>query len=228
MRRFLLGALVLCAAHGGAQAADADWRGVYVGGHLGYGSAKGNADFFLLGLPLFSASQTLDGFVYGAQAGYNFQTGHFVIGAEADVSGTSQKASKATSCPSAVCGISITQRSDDRIPWFGTLRGRVGFAFDRVLVYGTGGVGYGTFESTQTLTTVLGSVTAVASNQRLAWVLGGGVEAALSRNWSARAEYLYIDTGKFTTTYSLAGLPIVSEDCRMTNHVIRMGVNYRF
>jgi outer membrane immunogenic protein len=175
-----------------------------------------------------NASEDLDGIVYGAQAGYNFQWGRAVLGIETDIQGTTQKASATRQCPAAACGVALTQTSDDSLLWLGTTRLRAGASFDRVFVYGTGGVGYGAFKSTNTLTTTLASVTNTSSEQRLAWVVGGGLEVAIDAHWSAKAEYLYVDSGHSTTTYSLAGVGVVTEDTRMTDNIVRLGVNYRF
>lgn len=229
MRRTVLAAVAMLAFLPAVRAADANWRGFYLGGHLGYGMAHGAADFSLLGIvSLFSSAQDMNGAVYGAQAGYNFQAGRIVLGVEADASASSQKATKVTSCLSAACGVSLTQTSEDSIPFLATLRGRLGYAIDRVLVYATGGAAYATFKSTQTFTNTLASVTTTASDQRLAWVAGAGIEAAFARNWSARLEYLYIDSGTFNTTFSLAGVPLINETRRMTDQIARVGVNYRF
>ena len=228
MRRILMIAPLLWACAGSAYAADTNWTGFYVGGHVGYGSAKATADFSAFGVPLLSGSETLDGAVYGAQAGYNYQIGRVVLGAEADIMGTSQKASNTRICVTLVCGLAVTETSDDSIPWLGTLRLRGGFAIDRFLIYATGGAGYGAFKSTQTLTTLLGSLTTSTSDQRLAWVAGAGIEAAITKNWSVKLEYLYLDTGTFSTTYSLLGIGTIVEQSRMTDSMTRIGVNYRF
>lgn len=227
-RRFFLIAPLLVVCAGSADAADTYWTGFYLGGNVGYGSAKATADFSAFGVPLLSGSEKLDGAVYGGQIGYNFQIGRVVLGLETDIMGTSQKATSSQTCPAATCGISIAETSDDSIPWLGTLRARGGFAFDRFLIYATGGVGYGAFKSSQTLTTLLGAVTTSNTDQRLAWVAGAGIEAALTQNWSVKLEYLYLDTGTFNTTYSLFGIGAIVEQSRMTESMTRIGVNYRF
>jgi len=226
MRQLFFAAPLLISFANAAQAAD--WTGFYVGGNGGYGLAKATADFSGFGVPLLSGSEKLDGAVYGGQAGYNYQIGRVVLGVETDLMGTSQKATGSQVCPAATCGIAVTESSDDSIPWLGTLRLRGGFAIDRFLIYATGGAGYGLFKSTQTLTTLLGSVTTSASDQRLAWVAGAGIEAAITRNWSVKLEYLYLDTGTFNTTYSVLGVGAIVEQSRMTESMTRIGVNYRF
>jgi outer membrane immunogenic protein len=227
VRRLILSISMLLVLGTAGEAGD--WTGFYVGGNVGYGLARASADFSVLGVPLLSGSENLDGALYGVQAGYNYQIGRVVLGIETDINATSQKAGSTRICVTAVCGLAaVTQTSDDSIPWLGTTRLRAGFAFDRFLIYGTGGAGYGEFKSTQTLTTLLGSVTAATSERRLAWVAGAGIEAAIARNWSVKFEYLYLDTGTFNTTYSLLGVGLITEQDRMTESIVRLGVNYRF
>jgi outer membrane immunogenic protein len=141
---------------------------------------------------------------------------------------TSQNASSSRQCLALTCGIAVTQTSDDSIPWLGTTRLRLGGAIGKFLVYGTGGVGYGAFKSNQTVTTALASVTSESNEQRLAWVAGGGIEAAPDAHWSVQAEYLHVDAGSNTTTYTLAGVGLITQQSRMVEDIARFGVNYRF
>ncbi len=228
MRRGLFAFTLLLGWCAAAHAGEHNWRGVYVGANFGYGDAIAKADFSVLGLPLLSGSEDLSGGIYGAQLGYNFQIGRVVLGVETDINGTTQKARSTRLCVTSLCGLSVTQSSEDSIPWLGTLRGRVGYAFSRFMIYGTGGAGYGEFKSTQSLTSLLGSVTTQTSDQRLAWAAGAGIEVSISENWSAKFEYLYFDTGSFTTTYNLLGVGLITERSRLTDNVVRLGVNYRF
>jgi outer membrane immunogenic protein len=211
-----------------AQAGERRWDGFYFGGNLGYGQAHATADFAIGGIPAVNASENLGGTVYGAQLGYNYQWGPAVVGIETDIQGTSQKANTTRQCTALACGVALTQTSDDSLLWFGTTRLRAGGSFGRVFLYGTGGAGYGAFKSTNTFTTLLASVTNTSAEQRLAWVAGGGIEAAIDARWSVKAEYLYVDSGHSTTTYSLAGVGVITEETRMTDNIVRLGVNYRF
>lgn len=131
-------------------------------------------------------------------------------------------------CASALCGPGVTQTSQDSIPWLGTLRARGGLGFGRVLLLGACGYGYGVFKSTQTLTTTLASVTSTTAEKRAAWVAGGGIEAALTAQWTVKFEYLHLDSGNQNTTYSMAGVGLVTAQNRMTEDVLRFGANYRF
>lgn len=224
----LLGVCSHAAAADRSAAPTAQWGGFYIGGHVGYGSARASADYAVLGIPFISGAEELNGAVYGGQLGYNFQFGQLVLGVETDISATSQKATASRLCSVPACLLAVTQTSDDSVPWLGSTRLRAGYAIGAVMFYGTGGVGYGSFKSTQTLTSALASVTTVISEQRTAWVAGGGMEAALGPRWSMRAEYLHFDSAESDTTYAFAGLGLVTTKGRMSEDMVRLGVNYRF
>lgn len=185
------------------------WTGVYFGVNAGYGfaTATGTAT---LGALSASASESLDGFVGGGQVGANYQFGAMVVGIEADFDGTTQSTT-------ATAGI-VT--GTDKIPWVGTVRGRLGAAFNRVLVYGTGGLGYGEFESTLT---AAGIGTVTASKTNTAWVAGAGVEYAFTDYISGRVEYLYLDTGNIP----LATIGAVSVTGRVQDNMVRGGINFK-
>lgn len=141
------------------------------------------------------------GFAGGLQGGYNVQRGQFVFGAEADFQFSA---------------------AEDRFapwkfsnPWFGTLRGRAGAAFGNVLLYGTAGVAYGALRGQNTF------VGTSETSTEFGWVAGAGVEMALTRNWSSKIEYLYIDLGE--RPYWITG---TNNELEMS--VVRFGVNYRF
>lgn len=191
-----------------------DWTGLYIGLNAGYSSATmsetpsdGSG----------SGSATMPGGIGGAQIGYNYQIGGVVFGFEADFDGS--MATKSITAGSV--------SGTNQIPWFATLRGRIGYAFDRVLVYATAGGA-----ATQVLSTVnvggLGS--ASTSNTAGAWTSGGGLEMALTNNLSARVEYLYLDTGDFPVAQVGAAPPPPS--VTVTGHVqdnlVRAGLDYRF
>jgi outer membrane immunogenic protein len=164
------------------------WTGAYVGLNGGYQFGKiGN-------LPLKPS-----GVLGGVQGGYNWQTGQFVFGAETDLQ-----------LSSASDTFAPYQFSN---PWFGTVRGRAGFAFSNVLVYATGGLAYGRGRLT------FAGVTETHTDA--GWTAGGGIEVGLTPHWSAKTEYLYFDLGN--QSYVLTG---TNND--LTSHLLRFGVNYRF
>jgi outer membrane immunogenic protein len=136
----------------------------------------------------------------GVEAGFNWQYGNFVYGGEADF--------QFSSADDTFAPWQFTN------PWFGTVRGRAGVAINNVLLYGTAGLAYG-----QLTATTPGNLSESHSN--LGWVVGVGGEFGFTPNWSAKAEWLYIDLADsaFTVTGTNNGL---------TANLIRLGVNYRF
>ncbi len=151
--------------------------------------------------------------------GANYQMGAFMVGFEADLDGS--MATRSTSVPGIANG-------RDQIPWIGTLRGRAGIAFDRYLLYATGGGA-----ATQLLSTVnlnpLGG-TANTSTTFGGWTAGAGLEAAISDSLSVRVEYLYVDTGtkNIAQIAPLAGAPpVVTATGHLQDNLVRAGINYR-
>lgn len=114
---------------------------------------------------------------------------------------------------SAACGVTCQTKSD----WLGTVRGRAGYAWDRVLFYGTGGVAFGNLQAAA-------GALPFSSSTQIGWTAGAGVEVALSPNWTAKVEYLYVDLGNQSCGLANCGaLTTVS----LTENVIRAGVNLK-
>lgn len=245
MRRIGLAVLASWALIGGASAADMpvkapvykapvvaplyNWTGFYVG--LNAGGSWGHQDNDLVtgGVTVFSNSDRLDGFIGGGQIGYNWQVNQWVLGIEADFQGSGQKADGSfllvPTNPLIANFPASSIAYTDKLEWFGTVRGRVGYAFDRWLPYVTGGwaYGHGSISGSSTggiVTTFSGS------NTYSGWTLGGGLEWAFMDHWSAKAEYLYIDFGDGPTIAVTPALSIVSG--RMTDNIARLGINYKF
>jgi outer membrane immunogenic protein len=164
------------------------WTGPYVGINGGYQFGK------VENLPLKPS-----GVLGGIQGGYNWQSGQFVLGADADLQ-----------LSTADDTFAPYQFSN---PWFGTVRGRVGWAFNNILVYGTGGLAYDR--------TRLNFAGLTESHTDAGWAAGGGVEVGLTPHWSAKAEYLYFDLGN--QSYVLTGT-----SNGLTSNLLRFGINYRF
>ncbi|NWG25071.1 MAG: porin family protein [Pseudorhodoplanes sp.] len=139
------------------------------------------------------------GAVGGLQAGYNFQFGQFVIGAETDIQ---LSGAEDTFAPWKFSN-----------PWFGTLRGRAGYALNNILFYGTGGLAYGGLK---------GEIFGVTESHTLVgWTAGAGMEVGFTPNWSAKVEYLYMALGE--KGYSITGV-----NNGLDSNLLRFGVNYRF
>lgn len=209
------------------QAASA-WDGFYIGGNIGGGWANAPADFSAAGPVFATADNPMTGVAGGAQLGYNWQTGPFVFGAEADFQFANVDGSLSTSCSAALCGVPLSASYNQNIPWFGTARGRVGYAQDGWLIYATGGYAYARLETSASATAGANTATLSQQDFRNGWTAGGGIEVALTPSWSVKAEYLYMDFGSSTTTWAVPGLPTLTDSTALNMNVVRTGVNYRF
>ncbi len=204
------------------------WSGFYIGLNAGYGFANTNSTATISGNSVVGSgtatgSNNLNGFVGGGQIGANWQWDAFVLGLEADFQGTSQ--SKTSNLG---CGAGCILTGEGKIPWFATLRGRAGVAFDRVLVYGTGGAVW--LEAKETVTATGAATLIDASDTKTGWTAGAGVEVAFSQNWTARIEYLFLDV-KPTLTASIPaafGGGTATDNVTIKDNVIRAGVNFKF
>ena len=154
------------------------------------------------------------GGLFGVHAGYNYQfSPMFVAGIEADAEWSGLRGSGLTALG--------TFSHSTKIDWQGSLRGRLGLAFDRALIYATGGVAVADIKHN-----VVGPVSAFSySDTRAGWTLGGGIEYALSNNVTMRGEYRYVDYGRQSGTSVGAGLTASS---KTTAHAVRAGLSYKF
>ena len=261
MRKYLLAGAAVAAFSFGAQAADLPsrgvapapvyaapiftWTGLYVGLNAGYGF-EGNKNITIGGSPLitnsqiagtvpFSLSKQRDGFIGGAQIGYNWQAGSFVYGLEADFQGADIKGSSSFCDPVGGCANVLTTASQ-KLEWLGTVRARFGWAaFDRTLLYVTGGLAVGNSKLNANINEFAGAgrqfIASASSNARAGYTIGAGAEYAFTQNWSAKLEYLYYDLGSRTAvaaqTNPLGGDFAVYR-AKTDGHIVRVGLNYRF
>jgi outer membrane immunogenic protein len=238
-----------------AVAAIYDWTGPYIGTNFGYSWGRGTTNGSVTGsqnvtttgagtvttalatLPL-SGRADVNGFIGGAQLGYNWQRERWLLGLEGDIQFSNERGSGDV-CTVAGCptGSAVFTR-DYKLDWFGTARGRVGFLpTERLLLYATGGAAYGNFSgSSWTLPLDIGTW----SSLRLGWTVGAGVEAAIGSNWSVKFEYLYMDLGNVggssainqtsttvRTVTTSTGLSYLF-NTKFTDSIARVGLNYRF
>jgi len=118
------------------------------------------------------------------------------------------------------------------LPWLGTARLRVGYTpADRWLVYATGGAAFGEINTDATVAVPGASTTSSFSQDQVGWAAGAGVEAALGGGWTGKVEYLHVDLGSFSYTYtSLTTFPFrgtFSATSHVTDDIVRVGLNYR-
>jgi outer membrane immunogenic protein len=189
------------------------WTGFYAGVNAGYGFSTNNSNdtVFVPGVGLVSNGGNDGGFVGGGQIGYNYQFGSFVVGLETDL-----------------------QFADmgDRIAldYFGTVRGRAGVAFDRLLVFGTGGFAYGGGNNNNGCFVGATFVTDCGGNDTATgWTAGGGVEYAFTNNLTAKVEALYVNLDRSNNTLvdPTTGVTLPGSNTSEFG-VVRAGVNYKF
>jgi outer membrane immunogenic protein len=191
------------------------WTGFYIGGNVGWDRTTGSGTFnSLLGADPFTTSGG-NGFLGGAEAGYNWQVGSFVLGGETDFQGATGNGPISATAGPTVSGTA-------KMPWFGTVRGRVGYAIERVLVYATGGAAYGDSNWSGTVSSA-GPFSSSATFST--WTAGAGVEMAFGDCWSMKVEYLYMGTPSSKPT--VPTITSVSGGNADTN-IVRAGINYHF
>jgi outer membrane immunogenic protein len=211
----------------------ANWAGFYLGGNFGSGTGR---DRSALTLPTTGLSETFnlapDGINGGVQAGYNWQAANWVFGLEADIQGSTQKDNK-TCILTCTVPAGAFAAYDATLPWFGTVRGRLGYSVGSTLFYATGGLAYGSVK-TKIATNVLGvPATQSLSNTKTGWTAGAGIETPftllglLGPNWTTKTEYLYVDLGTTTDNFTLAVFPATATRS-VTEHIFRTGINYHF
>jgi outer membrane immunogenic protein len=238
MKKLLLASVAIVGFAGAASAADLPvraappapiiaavpvftWTGFYVGVNAGYGWATDDSDNVLYDPVLGyvgGGSGNNGGFVGGGQVGYNYQMGMFVLGLEADIQyadiGSSNRYVGA-----------FYYGDDSNGNWFGTVRARAGVAFDRALIYATGGFAYGDIGrgSSSFYDPTLGYLYGSDSGTNTGWTLGGGVEYAFTNNLTAKIEGLYVNLDTDSNSYGVYG-----DKKNAEFGVIRAGLNYKF
>lgn len=227
MKRVILagiGALAVAMTMGAANAADLprrqamptkapayvaayNWTGLYLG--INGGGGWGTSEWTNAGGT--TGSFDMDGAVVGGTIGYNWQMNQLVFGLEGDIDWSNIRGSTSS-------GICVGGSCETRNEWLSTARGRIGYAFDRILPYVTGGLAVGDIKAEPV---GLGSST----ETRFGWALGGGAEFAIAGPWTAKVEYLYVDLGKSSCDVAVCG---IATDVDFQTSVVRGGINYRF
>jgi outer membrane immunogenic protein len=180
-----------------------NWTGFYLG--INGGGAWGTSEWDS------TDEFDLTGALIGGTIGYNWQAGSVVFGLEGDldwtnISGDTQR----------FCGVGCETSNS----WLSTVRGRLGYAFDRILPYVTGGLAMGNIEASVPFFPG-------ESDTGFGWTAGAGLEVALTNNWTAKAEYLYVDLGDIDCGFNCGG-GFPTDKVTFTTHIVRGGINYRF
>jgi outer membrane immunogenic protein len=192
------------------------WTGVYIGAQAGYGwGHKSDYTLFPGGAVAQGVGSNPSGFVGGGHVGYNYQISQFVIGLEGDVNGSTGHSNEAN----------FGFVGNGREEFDASIRGRAGVAFDRILIFATGGVVFGDFNSS-----VTDPFGVVESHNRgdIGWTVGGGLEYAIDNNWSVRGEYRYIDYRSGGINYTTLALSPFTVHQHLTDNRVQAGFSYKF
>lgn len=199
-----------------------NWTGFYIGGHIGGARASTQYTDPLAAAGVRNTFNTdPDGFIGGGQLGFNYQSGSWVFGVEGDISWANVSGS--ASGPVTPPAGSIL---DTDVKWLATLTGRVGYAWNRWLLYVKGGAAWMSVDHSFS-NVGPPAFTNVVSDTHSGWIVGAGVEWAFAGNWSAKLEYNYMDFGTDTLTFPGLGVAFPL-DVDQQVHAVKLGVNYRF
>ncbi len=193
-----------------------NWTGFYLGvqGGYGWGDSSGTQNAGGALFPVVPYTINPSGFIGGGHVGFNYQTGSTVLGIEGDLEGSGLDGLSNFSASGQ--NYSFDAAADTLV----SVRGRVGFAHDRYLVYGTGGVAWGH---------VTAPPDAVGNNTldawRTGWTAGAGIEYVLFNNWSANIEYRFTDLGRVSNFNPTLNS---TDDNAFSFHAIRVGVSRKF
>ena len=234
MKKFLLTGVALAALSGSALAADLparrgvpvkapepvvygyNWSGFYIGAHGGGGWSEKCFTFVAAN----DGCHDGDGFLAGGQVGFNYQASQFVFGVEfsgswADITGDHR----------SLLAPADTYRSE--INSILMLTGRVGLAFDRMLLYVTGGGAWAHDKFEYTDATGLVTGTSTAKKSRTGWTVGAGIEYGIAPNWSIAAQYNFVDFGDKDVAFTGAGGNF-TDSVDQQVHLATVRLNYRF
>jgi outer membrane immunogenic protein len=214
----VLGGLVQSAAAAEPPAVHS-WTGFYAGiaAGAGWGTAE-QTDTSIFG-PFTSGTYHTQGPIFGLSAGYNWQAGAFVLGAETDLSFA---AIKGVQDNPGTCIISC----ESEIRALGTVRGRLGVAWGEWLPFVSGGLAYAKLRGSEGPFLGLGGA---GSAWVAGYTVGGGAEVKLASQWSAKLEYLYVDLGKHEVWTNNLGFGVFArESLDVTAHVVRVAIHYHF
>jgi len=216
-----------------------NWTGFYVGAHAGYGWGDMKTTFqdsspgSVVPPAVFPNGS---GALGGLQIGYNVSSGYFVLGLETDISLSGIKGRDYAMGP----GVPLLTTSEQKIPWFGTVRGRLGvLPTDRLLIFATGGLAYGETKFSENMVPVgaglnCGNTTCFvgsASGTGTGGTVGGGFEYAFAPNMTVKGEYLFVDlgsrTGNYLFTQAAPGRNVTVKADFQTN-IVRAGLNFKY
>jgi outer membrane immunogenic protein len=188
------------------------WTGFYLGINGGY--AFGTSNWYDSGLGAGTGDFSASGFLIGGTVGANYQWGAIVYGVEADGDWSNLDGTVGAAC-------TFVATCETKGDWLATVRGRMGYAWDRLLVYTTAGAAFGNVQAG-----LQGG--ALSSSTRIGWTAGVGVEGAFAPNWTARVEYLFVDFANASCTTACDPLFGTTTTVSLNESIVRAGIDYKF
>jgi outer membrane immunogenic protein len=198
-----------------------NWSGVYLGINGAY--AFGRSTWTNNGLT--TSGFNVNGGLAGGTLGANYQIGSYVVGFDGDIDWSSVRGTSSTAACVGLGALPAGTTCQTNTSWLGTARARVGYAFDRVLVFGSAGAAFGNMQAR-----VNPQGTSLNIPPQLGWTVGGGVEYAFTDAISAKLEYLFVNLGTAScpTTIGCIPVPAANGSISLYENLVRAGVNYRF
>ena len=204
-----------------------NWTGFYIGVHGGIGGANVDTQFRYYddGGDGLDYSDNAFGAFGGVQAGYNWQFNtNWVVGLETDFAASGIEAKHEESSTDGFYNSSVEAKVD----WFGTIRGRLGYAWDNVLFYGTGGAAYGKVKISGSYNEDDFNTGFSNSDTNWGWTAGAGVEYGITKNITLKAEYLYVDLGSVSSDAGAFFEGDGEFKSDVAFHTLKAGLNYKF
>jgi outer membrane immunogenic protein len=196
-----------------------NWTGFYLGINGGFGDGNSNWTDGAVGE---TGRFPISGYLVGGTVGANYQIGAYVIGIEGDTDWTNLHGGSGLTCGAISDLVPPPTGCQTQGEWLATVRGRLGYAFNNVLIYGTGGAAVGNIQAGLIPPSTFDSKTETG------WTVGAGVEIAFAPNWTVKAEYLFVDLPDATcTTVGNCG-GAVGSTVSFNESIVRAGINFKF
>jgi outer membrane immunogenic protein len=205
-----------------------NWTGFYVGvnGGWGDGISKWTNDCITCQvIPTLGGTSgdfPVSGYVAGGTVGANYQIGSYVFGIEGDFDWSDLTGNSGSTCGSLSAVLPTPTGCETENVWLATLRGRVGYAFNNILLYGTAGAALGRIQ------TGLIPPSTFDSSVEAGWAVGAGLEVAFAPNWTARAEYIFVDLPNATCTTTTNCGAVAGSTVTFNENMLRAGINFKF
>ena len=209
--------------------ASYNWSGIYVGVNGGWGDGRSNWTNNCIDCTGSSpipggetGSFSVSGYLAGGTLGWNYQIGPWVYGIEGDFDWTHLTGNSGSTCGGLSDAVPPPTGCETESEWLATVRGRVGYAFNNVLLFGTAG------GAVARIKTGLIPPSTFDSSTEAGWAVGAGLEVGFAPNWTAKVEYLFVDLPNATCTTTTNCGAAAGSTVSFNENMVRAGVNFKF